>query len=132
MLLLDTNALVWWLTENRRLGRRVGTRLRAARTGQLSVSVVSWFEMSNLDGRQGVRLQQSVHEIRRRLTRDGLAEVDLTAPIALDAAGLGGLTADPFDRLIVATAREINATLVTSDESILVWRGKLDRMDARK
>lgn len=132
MLLLDTNALVWWMTEHPQLGRRISARLRAARQGQLGVSVLTWFEMSNLHGRQGLRLRDHVPEIRRQLTRDGLVEFNLTAPITLDAAGLAGLTADPFDRLIVATARESGATLVTTDESILAWHGKLERMDARK
>lgn len=132
MLLLDTSALVWWITEHPQLGRRIGARLRAARQGQLGISVLSWFEMSNLHGRQGLRLRDQLHEIRRQLTRNGLVELAVTAPITLDATGLGGLTSDPFDRLIVATTRAFGATLITSDESILAWPGDLERLDARK
>lgn len=131
MLLLDTQTLVWWVTENRKLGRKVGSRLRTAQPGQVAVSVLSWYELSTIKSPQGAQLWQHVSSIRRRLTGNGLAEVELTAPMSLDAAGLSALTADPFDRLILAAAREMRATLVTADESILAWAGKVDRLDAR-
>jgi hypothetical protein len=33
--------------------------------------------------------------------------------------------------MIVATARELGAILLTADEKILAWPGRLDRRDAR-
>jgi hypothetical protein len=35
------------------------------------------------------------------------------------------------DRLIVASAQEVGATLLTTDQKILDWPGRLDRRDAR-
>ena len=43
-----------------------------------------------------------------------------------------GRDGDPIDRLIVATALERGATLVTADEWLLGWRGTLERHDARR
>jgi PIN domain nuclease of toxin-antitoxin system len=48
------------------------------------------------------------------------------------ASGLGNLTGDPFDRLIVGTALVENAVLLTADGSLLNWPGRLHRQDARQ
>jgi PIN domain nuclease of toxin-antitoxin system len=47
------------------------------------------------------------------------------------AAQLENFLADPADRLIVASAQEIGAMLLTADEKIPAWPGRLDRRDAR-
>ena len=51
--------------------------------------------------------------------------------VALRALDLAGMPADPADRLIVATALEHHASLVTADEKLLAWRHGLERHDAR-
>jgi PIN domain nuclease of toxin-antitoxin system len=48
------------------------------------------------------------------------------------AAGLGNLTGDPIDRLIVATALVEDAVLLTADGSLLAWSGGLRRQDAQR
>ena len=47
----------------------------------------------------------------------------VTARIAAAAVQLDALHADAADRLIVATARALNATLVTKDERLLACDG---------
>ena len=132
MLLLDTNAFIWWILDENRLGRRAASKIATTVPGNLGVSVLTWYELSNLHSRKYLRLRDRVSDIRSELLRDGLVEISLTGSMAVDAAGLGALTNDPFDRLIVATARLHVATLVTADESILAWSGELERLDARK
>lgn len=39
---------------------------------------------------------------------------------------------DPADRLILATARVHDATLVTADKTLLGWRGRIKRHNARR
>lgn len=51
--------------------------------------------------------------------------------VAIAAAELSGFHKDPADRLIVATARDEGARLLTSDRLILAWAGSLERIDAR-
>jgi PIN domain nuclease of toxin-antitoxin system len=62
----------------------------------------------------------------------GVREISLSADIALRAADLENLPADPFDRLIVATALIEQATLLTADQGILNWPGRLSRQDAHR
>lgn len=66
------------------------------------------------------RLSKGPETILPALSRDiGLALVDETfAGVAFEARGLGW-TRDPFDRLIVAEAALMRATLVTKDTVIL-------------
>lgn len=62
----------------------------------------------------------------------GVSEIPVTGDIGLDAVEIGVFRPDPADRIIMATARSLRATLVTSDEPILRWPGDLDRLDARR
>jgi PIN domain nuclease of toxin-antitoxin system len=55
----------------------------------------------------------------------------VTGAIGIAAAFLADFHADPADRWIVATARELDAILLTADDKILAWPGRLDRRDAR-
>ena len=61
-----------------------------------------------------------------------MREKPLSAEIALLAAELNELHGDPIDRIIVATALVEDAVLLTADRSILEWKGKVRRQDARR
>jgi len=51
--------------------------------------------------------------------------------IGIAANELQNLHDDPADRLIVATALALGASLATSDARLLAWTGPLARIDAR-
>jgi PIN domain nuclease of toxin-antitoxin system len=59
-------------------------------------------------------------------------EIPVDGAIGIRAAGLGSLPSDPIDRLIVATALERGAALLTADERLLSWKHPLERHDARR
>lgn len=61
----------------------------------------------------------------------GVREVPLSAEIAIRASDLDNLSGDPLDRMIVATALVEEASLMTADQRILDWPGRLRRHDAR-
>lgn len=70
----------------------------------------------------------------RLLQLDGIEIADLLPSIALDSASLpGSFHADPADRMIVATARHHQATLITADRQILAFAaaGHLIARDAQ-
>jgi PIN domain nuclease of toxin-antitoxin system len=71
-------------------------------------------------------------EWRASLLAEGMREVPLDGEIAIAAVGLPDFHKDPADRLIVATALDEGARLVTSDTRILAWPGPLARIDARQ
>jgi PIN domain nuclease of toxin-antitoxin system len=78
-----------------------------------------------------LRLKVPIARWRRDFVDQGLVELPITGAIGIVAAQLEHFHSDPADRLIVATVQEVGATLMTADEKILGWSGRLDRRDAR-
>lgn len=132
MLLLDTNALVWLSTGDAKLSAKVKKLIERRIDGDVVTSVLSMWEFGCAADEGRVRLRGRFDDARRTLRDRGLVEQPLSAATVMDALGLENLSSDPFDRLIVATARTLGATLVTSDRKILAWHGEVERMDARK
>jgi PIN domain nuclease of toxin-antitoxin system len=133
VILLDTHALVWLVTDNPSLGHRA--RLAARKSlaaGELAVSAVSVWEIALLTRRARMSAARSPAEQRIEMLQAGALELPLTGEIALRAAELDGLPADPADRFISATAIIHGATLMTADEAILRWPHSLQRHDASK
>lgn len=67
---------------------------------------------------------------RIELLQAGLQEVPVNGGIALRAGQLAGFHGDPADRIIVATALDNSAAIVTADSRILGWNGPLYKIDA--
>jgi PIN domain nuclease of toxin-antitoxin system len=109
MILLDTHALVWLLSDHRR-ARRIPPRTR------LYASPVSLLELRLLEEVGRIQLKkpiQSIHE-------DDRLDVDDPSALALfEAAAALPWTRDPYDRLIVGHARMRGWRLATADARIL-------------
>jgi PIN domain nuclease of toxin-antitoxin system len=88
---------------------------------ELAVSAISVWELAMLEAKGRISLSRSVDEwVAAALTAAGMRLAELTPEIALESSRLpGDLHGDPADRMIVATARVLGATLVTCDERIL-------------
>lgn len=72
-------------------------------------------------------LQQHPAAWRRDLLTMGLQEIPMDGTIGVAAATLDNFHADPADRMIVATALQVSATLFTADQRMEEWPGELDR-----
>lgn len=68
---------------------------------------------------------------RTALLNAGLVEIPLQGLTAIRAGQLTAFHGDPADRMIVATAIENSAALMTADEKILSWGGCSPVIDAR-
>ena len=67
---------------------------------------------------------------RIELLQNGLREIPLQGSTALRAGQLQAFHCDPADRMIVATALENSATLITADRKILDWDKLHQKIDA--
>lgn len=121
-LLLDTHVWLWLAAGDRRLPLRHARRIaRAARDGSLFVSPISAWEVALLEQKNRIRLGRSVDLwLDDALAQPGLNVASLTPRIAAASCHLPApFHPDPADRMLVATARDLGATLVTADERIL-------------
>ena len=130
MILLDTHVLLWQEQGDRRLGlqsRRVVAR--ALEEGQAAISSISFWEVGMRIQKGQLALRFDLDVWRRDLLEQGVNEIPVNGLIATRAGLLPDMHGDPADRLIVATALE-GHQLITADERILAWPGKLDRVRA--
>lgn len=113
-LLLDTHALLWWQARSGRLPARVRDRLAAA--DRILVSPISCWEIAMLvvKGRVGLD-RPTARWARDLLAQDRVAAAELTAATAVAAAELVDFHGDPADRLLYATARSLQAELLSKD-----------------
>jgi PIN domain nuclease of toxin-antitoxin system len=132
MILLDTHALYWLATADRKLGRACRARIeRALVDDGLAVSAVSFWELAMLAKKKRIEVED-IDEMRRIAIDSGMAELPLDGPTAILAAQLDNDHKDPADRFIAATALRHRATLVTADERLLAGLPGLTFQDARK
>jgi PIN domain nuclease of toxin-antitoxin system len=133
MLLIDTHVLVWLDEANNRLGRVTKTVLDdALQAGSLAVASISFWEVAMLVGKDRVSIGLELDVWRKELLQKGLRELPMHGGIAIRAGQLEDMHGDPADRIIVATALEESATLVTADRKILEWAGLPYKLDASR
>lgn len=133
MILLDTHVFLWLITDNPKLGKETSQLVKeAVAQSKLVISAISFWEIAMLAVKNRITLPVATEEIRRETLQNGLQEIPLEGDIGILATQLVDFHADPADRFIVATAIHLNATLLTVDQKILEWSGKLSRFPANK
>ncbi len=113
--LLDTNALFSILSNPSRLGKK--TQKLLANSEHIYISPVSVFEIAikNMIGKVHLTLP-----LRNLLGMHNFVSLPLRVEDALETYSLPSLSRhDPFDRMILATARANGAKLLTSDRKLL-------------
>ena len=96
---------------------------RAGEESFLKVSAISAWEVGMLEARGRLRFDIPCEEwVEHAFNLPGLSLMPLTPSICVRSSRLPGVfNGDPADRLIVATARELGAVLLTRDEPILQY-----------
>jgi PIN domain nuclease of toxin-antitoxin system len=132
LILLDTHVLLWLDRHHPSLGQSaIAIAAKALTALDLAVSAISFWEIALLLQKHRLQLNLPATGWRRDLLDQGLVEIPVTGALGIAAARLEHFHRDPADRLIVVSAQELGATLLTADEKILTWPGRLDRRDAR-
>jgi PIN domain nuclease of toxin-antitoxin system len=128
VLLLDTHVWVWTVEgDTRRIGRRTQRLLARTESDEgIRVSPITLFEVAALHTHGRIRMTRSPEQwISEALEANGVRLAELTAGMALDAGHIPrDALSDPLDRLLVATTRHLDATLLTSDARILEYAVK--------
>ena len=121
---LDTHVWIWWHMNPKKLSDKI-LRLLAepARFEELLLSVISPWEFAKLLEKKRLAISCGPEEwVEQALAMAKLRLVQLTPLIAYRSTILPRpFHADPADRIIVSTAREENAAIISCDERILSY-----------
>lgn len=119
--LLDTHAWIWWVTEDRRLSRPAQRAIDKAQAADaLWLSLISVWEVAKKTEKRQLVLDRPLDDwLDLATTRPGLQLAELTRPILAESCRLPPpFHGDPADQIIVATARDRDAVVVTKDRQI--------------
>lgn len=118
MIVLDTVTWIWRASDPKRLSAKARRAMDGA-DGAL-VSAISVWEVAMLVAKRRIRLDRPVEQwVDIALALPGIQLAALDPAIAVRSTQLPGeLHRDPADRIIIATALERAAPIVTSDERI--------------
>jgi PIN domain nuclease of toxin-antitoxin system len=126
VILLDTHAWVWWVSEPERLSPKAREAIDDAR--QVAVSPISCWEVATKVTQRKLRLDRELDVwMHQALARPRLRVAELLPEIAVAAGRLGGrgFHGDPADRMLAATAMHHGIALVTKDRRIRSYRALL-------
>ena len=110
VLLLDTEALIWWDANDPRLGGRARTAIQDA--DEVFVSAASAWEIVIKAALGKLRTKRSPAVA---VAEGGFQQLHITFEHAEAVRRLPRHHSDPFDRLIIATAMVERCSIVTSD-----------------
>lgn len=122
LIVLDTH--IWiWLAEGDSSLKQSAKKLieKSSLEAKILLPAISIWELAMLIQKERITLNSPMQQwIETASTLPGLEISPLSADVSIESCQLPGeLHSDPADRMIVATARINNATLITRDKQIL-------------
>ena len=112
-LILDTHALLWWLTDHPRLSQPARDAVADA-TNEVLASPASGYEIANKE-RLGKLPHGIAQDLWPALRTARIRVLSLTLEHMVVAGALPGPHRDPWDRLIMAQARVDQLVVVSLD-----------------
>lgn len=121
--LLDTHAWIWVIEGKAEIaGSSIVRRIEAAsETNLIYISAISPWEVGMLEAKRRLRFTlPCLQWVLSALEAPGITLAPVDPYIAVESSFLPGeFHGDPADRIIVATARRLGATLISRDREIL-------------
>lgn len=123
-LLLDTCAMIW-ISHDEPIALEARKELVAVRKagGVIAVSAMSAWEIGMLVSRGRLPTTKTALSWFEDFVDRGTLSIEAATPEVLIASSYlpGGIHNDPTDRILIATAREHDLTIVTRDRAILAY-----------
>lgn len=120
-ILLDTHAWFWALSEPERLSDKALKKIKTTKPSDRGIASISIWEFVMMVTRARVQIHIPIDQwLQQAISDTGITVFKLSPPVAIDSCSLPGeFHKDPADRLITATARVHELTLITKDTKIL-------------
>lgn len=123
-LLLDTQLLLWAVTEPERIPARARKLLQESEN-ELLFSVASLWEVAIKRSRGRQDFQIDPRLIRRGLIDNGYGELPIEGDHVVAVQSLPFTHKDPFDRILIAQATVEGVTLLTTDAVVARYPGPI-------
>jgi PIN domain nuclease of toxin-antitoxin system len=123
-LLLDTHILIWLFEGSSRLpAEQVAIVREHCAANSTFISAITPWEIAVLTAKGRLTLSRDIHSWMEAVFDGyGIALAPLTPDVAIESMRLpGAFHNDPADRIIVASARIMNARLLTADKPVLAY-----------
>ena len=122
MIVLDTHAWVWFISNPENLSKRAAKAVKGAvKDKSILISSISAWELALLVRKKRLKLTIEVSDwIAKSESLPFIQFVPVTNSIAVKSVNLPiPLHPDPADRIIIATALSVGAPLVTKDDKLI-------------
>ena len=122
--LMDTHVWIWWHTAPQKLSSKVRDIIGGLNTNdQLLLSAISIWEVAKLVEKNKIKLSVGIDLwIAQALKMSHFQLIPLSPDIAIESTRLPQpFHQDPADQIVVASARLLDATLLTVDQLILSY-----------
>jgi PIN domain nuclease of toxin-antitoxin system len=123
--MLDTHTWIWWHMNPQKLSQKVKRIVgNTDRYNEILLSAISPWEFSKLLEKKKIGISCDPEDwINSALDMPKFRLIPLSPVLAYRSTVLPQpFHSDPADQIIVATAREENATILTKDERILTYK----------
>lgn len=123
--LLDTHVLLWWISDDDRLGKQTREIIGNGKNA-IFISAATTWEIS---------IKRSLGKIQAPENMDAIVDEErfIRLPISLAHGDMAGrlpvIHRDPFDRMLVAQSIFENLILITSDTQIMAYEVRTMKAD---
>lgn len=120
-LLLDTHVWIWLMLGDERLNLSFRNVVEQNKEEHILISAISVWELGMLVEKKRIQLEiDCLDWVEEALASSNILFVPLTPRISIQSTRLPETPhGDPADRILIATAHENNAILITHDQKIL-------------
>lgn len=121
-ILLDTHIWIWLINGDKDLPAAIKNLIEKQIDHiTLWISIISVWEVGMLVKKDRLALPYQPAEWVNRALSSGIKLAELTPHIAVESSFLSNAPRDPADQIIIATAKSLQATLITVDKEILKY-----------
>jgi PIN domain nuclease of toxin-antitoxin system len=125
MIILDTHVFLWLINGNKEIidSGFLPVINRAIKNNSIIIPAISLWEISMLVAKQRIILHENTLDwLKNATSAPGISIYPISPEVAYESTILpGNFHGDPADRMIVATARINNGTLLTFDKEIITY-----------
>ncbi|MGQ7855695.1 type II toxin-antitoxin system VapC family toxin [Pedobacter sp. WC2501] len=113
-LLLDTHIVIWFITNNGKLSKKIKNIIEDS-NNRCFISIVSYWELSIKYSLGRLDLNSTIEEIFNIIEKSGFDILPITLNHIIQLSKLEHFNNDPFDRLIISQSIIENLHLVSND-----------------